>query len=662
MKKVDYEHFSRFLMPHSVAARADELYFCVKRAVLDENRYASDLWVLRDGKAKRLTSAGDVLGFWLTEEGVVFSALREKRDKERAEAGEPLTVLYVLPYDGGEAREFCRLDCSVGEVRFLGGGRFLFTATVSRDWERALSEAGGDAKKAAEALKKERAACTVVDELPFWFNGRGFVNGNRSRLGIWEGGAYRFLTGESTDAELGGLSPDGKWLSFTAVDWTGTMPLSDRLCLLDTETLAIEDITVAEGASHYWSAPLAGGRIAALVNTRDRYGLNQNPSLYLRESGAWRPVLADGAHCFGNSVGSDIKAGANFSGDEYERGGELFFLDTQGGSAHILAVDEATGAARCVTKPGLNIAAAALWKDGFAVSAMRGNSGCEIMYIAPDGTETALTDFNAAVCAEYAYSAPEPLNFVNSRGREIEGWVIKPVDMELGKKYPAILDVHGGPKTVYGSCYFHEMQFWASQGFAVMFCNPTGGDGGGDEFADIRGRYGEQDYADLMQFVDTALERCGFIDPDRLGVTGGSYGGFMTNWIIGHTGRFKCAASQRSIANWTSFHNTSDIGWYFAEDQVGGSPWNGLEKIWEQSPLKYADRVTTPTLFLHSDEDYRCPLSEGLQMFYAVREHGVESRLCIFHGENHELSRSGKPENRIRRLREITEWMEHYLK
>ena len=197
-------------MPHSVAARADELYFCVKRAVLDENRYASDLWVLRDGKAKRLTSAGDVSGFWLTDEGVVFSALREKRDKERAEAGEPLTVLYVLPYDGGEARELCRLDCSVGEVRFLGGGRFLFTATVSRDWERALSEAGGDAKKAAEALKKERAACTVVDELPFWFNGRGFVNGNRSRLGIWEDGAYRFLTGENTDAELGGLSPDGR--------------------------------------------------------------------------------------------------------------------------------------------------------------------------------------------------------------------------------------------------------------------------------------------------------------------------------------------------------------------------------------------------------------------------------------------------------------------
>lgn len=649
-------------MPHSLAVRADELYFCVKRALLEENRYASDLWVLRDGKARQLTSAGDVGAYALTDEGVVFSALRDKKDKERAEAGEPLTVLYILPYDGGEASELCRLDCSVNALHFLGGDRFVFTATVSRDWERVLAAAGGDAKKAAEALKKERAECTTVDELPFWFNGRGFVSGCRSRLGIWEDGAYRFLTGENTDADIGGLSPDGRLLSFTAADWTGSAPLSDRLCLLDTETLSIEDITVAEGAAHYWSMPLTGGRVAALVNTMDKYGLNQNPSLYMREGGAWRLVLGDGMHCFGNSVGSDVKSGAGFASDARERDGELCFLDTQGGSAHILAVDEGSGAARCVTKPGLNITDAALWKGGFAVSAMRGKAGCELMYIAPDGTETVLTDFNAAICAEYAYSAPEPLNFVNSRGREIAGWVIKPVDMEPGKKYPAILDIHGGPKTVYGSCYFHEMQFWASRGFAVMFCNPTGGDGGGDEFADIRGHYGEQDYADLMQFVDTVLERCNFIDPDRLGVTGGSYGGFMTNWIIGHTDRFKCAASQRSISNWTSFHNSSDIGWYFAQDQVGGSPWNGLEKIWAQSPLKYADRVTTPTLFLHSDEDYRCPLSEGIQMFYAVREHGVEARLCIFHGENHELSRSGKPQNRIRRLREITEWMEHYLK
>ena len=161
MKKVDYEHFSRFLMPHSPAARGEELYFCVKRADMEENRYFSDLWLWKGGAAKRLTSSGDVNGFWLTEAGVVFSALREKRDKERAEAGEPLTVLQLLPYDGGEARELCRLDCAVTALRFAGEGRFFFTADCSRDWDAALAQAQGDAKAAAEALKKSRAALLV---------------------------------------------------------------------------------------------------------------------------------------------------------------------------------------------------------------------------------------------------------------------------------------------------------------------------------------------------------------------------------------------------------------------------------------------------------------------------------------------------------------------
>lgn len=206
------------------------------------------------------------------------------------------------------------------------------------------------------------------------------------------------------------------------------------------------------------------------------------------------------------------------------------------------------------------------------------------------------------------------------------------------------------------------MQLWASRGFAVIFCNPTGSDGRGDAFADIFGAYGDQDYRDIMAFTDEAIRHFDFIDPERMGVTGGSYGGFMTNWIIGHTHRFRAAASQRSIANWTGYYGTSDIGYFFQPDQIGADPWQDLEKVWAQSPLKYADKVRTPTLFIHSDEDYRCPLAEGLQMFTALRVHGVEARLCMFKGENHELSRSGKPKHRVRRLREITEWFEKYLK
>ena len=150
------------------------------------------------------------------------------------------------------------------------------------------------------------------------------------------------------------------------------------------------------------------------------------------------------------------------------------------------------------------------------------------------------------------------------------------------------------------------------------------------------------------------------MDRDNLFETGGSYGGFMTNWIIGHTDRFRACASQRSISNWTSFYGVSDIGPDFSEDQCGSTIWPDVQKFWWHSPLKYADQVKTPTLFLHSFEDYRCPVDQGYQMYSALIAHGVESRLVLFRGENHELSRSGKPKHRIRRLNEITTWFEQH--
>jgi dipeptidyl aminopeptidase/acylaminoacyl peptidase len=165
-----------------------------------------------------------------------------------------------------------------------------------------------------------------------------------------------------------------------------------------------------------------------------------------------------------------------------------------------------------------------------------------------------------------------------------------------------------------------------------------------------------------MDFTDAVLERYPQINPSRIGVTGGSYGGFMTNWIIGHTNRFACAASQRSISNWISFYGTSDIGYYFAEDQNASNIYETQEKLWWHSPLRYANQVTTPTLFVHSNEDYRCPMSEGMQMYTALMDRGIDARLCYFKGENHELSRSGKPLHRERRLKEITKWMDKYLK
>jgi len=206
------------------------------------------------------------------------------------------------------------------------------------------------------------------------------------------------------------------------------------------------------------------------------------------------------------------------------------------------------------------------------------------------------------------------------------------------------------------------MQVWAAAGYAVIFANPRGSDGRGDGFADIRGRYGSLDYDDLMTVVDRALDAYPVIDPERLCVTGGSYGGFMTNWMIGHTDRFVAAASQRSISNWMVFWGTSDIGYYFGDDQTGSNPWADPQELWRQSPIAYADRVSTPTLFVHSDADYRCWIADALQMHTALLSHGVVSRLLWIEGENHELSRGGKPSPRLRRLRELTRWFDRWTK
>ena len=165
-----------------------------------------------------------------------------------------------------------------------------------------------------------------------------------------------------------------------------------------------------------------------------------------------------------------------------------------------------------------------------------------------------------------------------------------------------------------------------------------------------------------MAFCDAALAAWPDMDAEELFETGGSYGGFMTNWIIGHTDRFRACASQRSISNWFSFWGVADIGVEFAADQNAADPWNDPEKLWEHSPLKYADRARTPTLFIHSFEDYRCPIDQGYQMFTALIAHGVESRMVCFRGENHELSRSGKPSHRLKRLNEITGWFDSHRK
>ena len=258
-------------------------------------------------------------------------------------------------------------------------------------------------------------------------------------------------------------------------------------------------------------------------------------------------------------------------------------------------------------------------------------------------------------------SSPEAIEFEGADGWKVNGWIMKPIGYEEGKKYPLILEIHGGPHAMYGNTYFNEFQILAAEGFAVLYVNPRGSHGYGQKFVNaVRGDYGGNDYQDLMCAVDYALDNFDYIDSERLGVTGGSYGGFMTNWIVGHTNRFKAAVTQRSISNWISFYGVSDIGYYFTDWQILADL-NEIEKLWDHSPLKYVDHVETPLLILHGENDFRCPIEQAEQLFIALKHRKKETKFVRFPESNHELSRSGKPALRINRLEYIRDWFLKYL-
>jgi dipeptidyl aminopeptidase/acylaminoacyl peptidase len=219
--------------------------------------------------------------------------------------------------------------------------------------------------------------------------------------------------------------------------------------------------------------------------------------------------------------------------------------------------------------------------------------------------------------------------------------------------------VHGGPHTAYGNGFVFEFQVLASHGYAVLYGNPRGSTGLGHDFAaNVLGDYGGEDAQDVLDIADAGLAALG-TPKAPLHLTGGSYGGFMTNWLVGVTDRFRSAVSQRSISNWTSMYGTSDIGPSFVERELGANPWGDFDALWRQSPLRNAANVRTPLLLIHSEHDWRCPIEQAEQFFSALKRIGqAEVELLRFPDEGHELSRSGRPDRRLLRLNAIVDWFE----
>jgi dipeptidyl aminopeptidase/acylaminoacyl peptidase len=258
---------------------------------------------------------------------------------------------------------------------------------------------------------------------------------------------------------------------------------------------------------------------------------------------------------------------------------------------------------------------------------------------------------------------------VSEDGYEVDAWLVRPAGFEEGKRYPTLLSIHGGPFSQYATGFFDEFQVYSGAGYAVLFANPRGGSGYSEEHARaIRGPVGDagpgwgtRDYEDLMAVVDTAIERFDFVDADKLGVIGGSYGGYMTSWIVGHTNRFKAAVSERAVNNLISMFGSSDLFWVF-ERQFGGPMWDNVEAYLEKSPSTYAKDIETPVLVLHSENDLRCNIEQGEHLFTLLRLLGKDVEMVRFPAESHELSRAGSPIHRVSRFETILEWFDRHLK
>lgn len=627
------------------AVKAEDLYQVIslgnlqasgQRAVLARNQAKVDgegywnwLDVFENGQLKRLTTLGQEKSYALVNNSVYYTA----------QEGKSNCLLYKQELDQVSPAKVAAFKEAGYQVINSVAGRYLLLS------------------RRVDLAEKKSTDYQVLDELPFYFNGQGYINKLRDRLYVWD-------LAEDKLTELFKADPSFTVMeTFVAkekvyvvgVSYQTRRPSDGAVYEVDPSTGEAK-LVLPAGKAEVSAIFALKNQVYCFANTHKKTGLNENPEFYrLTEKG-----LELAAH-FDNSGQSAIAGDCGvISGNSFDVYGDKFYFVTTIVDHDEIYVFDGQEVKPFFATDGIIKGFRLTGEGEFFLEAAFANQLLEF-YQVKNGQVEKLSSYNDQALAGKYVAKVNEVEYESVEDGIQHGWVLLPKDYQAGKKYPAILDVHGGPRATYSKAFFHEMQVWAGAGYFVFFCNIHGSNGQGNQYGDLRGRYGTVDYEDLMKFTDAVLAAYPDIDQTRLGITGGSYGGFMTNWVIGHTDRFKAAASQRSISNWLSFEHMSDIAPEFCVDQVGASEDDNPEKVWLHSPLKYVKNVKTPTLFLNSDEDYRCPVEEGMQMFHALLSHGVESRMVVFHGENHELSRSGRPKNRLSRLNEIQNWFDGHL-
>lgn len=637
----------KFLSALRAAPDGERCAFCVSRAGAEENRYWTDLFLYEEGRIRALTSHG-LAGpaVWLGENTLLFP-------KPDAEARpEARTVYDTLDLETGEEAFHMEIPAAVTWISPLANGMF---AVLIKSYlpDRALP-ADGD----CGAQPCQDPDYIAADELPFRQDGLGITNGMRLRCCLFDPALGRLSPVSDPWQNIESICAEGNRIIFSPrrFEKNSKYLFYGGVEVYDAET-GKRDVLLDDGTFRVYGVGFLNG-MPVFAGTRGLlHGYqNENSSFYRFDGGDGPVLFCANDRSVHNTVGTDVRYGE--AAPFLPMNGGVYYVGTENGGAP-LKFAGLDGKIRTLSGGEGAAGSFAVLKDRILCAGLWDNRP-EELYVIKDGRQTLVSGFNEKITLERTLSAPEAFRFA-SAGLELDGYAIKPVDFHPEKKYPAILYIHGGHKCAFGPVYYHEMQVWANRGFFVLFCNPRGSDGRDDVFADVIGHYGFWEEEDLLAFRTACLERYPQIDADRMGIGGGSYGGFLTNWMIGRTHCFRCAVSQRGIASWVSMFFTSDTGYLFPCWDFETDVWMDPERYWTHSPLKYAGACDTPTLFIHSEDDYRCPYSEGISMFHALQYRGIESRLCIFKGESHGLSRSGKPRSRIKRLTEITRWFEEHL-
>lgn len=643
---------------------------------VDEARdtYKAAIWVaeVSSGRLRQMTQgeSRDLSPRW-SPDGTKLAFLSNRRGVSgQPSAQQPSASqrapaqIYILSMDGGEARRVTSLKNGASNIEWSPDGRSIaFNSRVGPEEEEEKKEG------AKERAPKEK----VIDRLTYRVDGRGYLPEGFTHIFVVaaEGGEPKQLTDGAFNDGAPAWSPDGRSIAFNAI--------------------RKPDADYQLGDSEIYVVPASGGEPKALT---DRRGPDESPvwspdgrriaytgydekllsytitRLYVMnaDGSGKRELTAQYDRSVGDGVGADVAAPVGGGGGRRDLhwspdGRRILFTSADRGNSNLRAVAADGGKVEEATRGDHDLSAFSIASNGQVAALLSAPTEPFDLYTfsLDNPSPRRLTSVNAGNLKGVAVSRPEPFWYKSFDGREIQAWVMKPPGFEEGRKYPMILYIHGGPHALYGNNFFHEFQALAARGYVVLFTNPRGSSGYGQEFGNIiHYRYPGDDYKDLMAGVDEALKR-GYVDPRRMGVMGGSGGGLLTAWVVGHTNRFAAACSQRGVYDWASFVNSADFNYSFTKRWFRDFPWNDPEDYRTRSPITYVKNITTPLLIIHNEEDWRVPISQGEELYTALKMLQRPVRMVRFPQEPHGLSRMGRPSHRIARIHHILGWMDEHL-